>query len=149
MGYRHFDKAGVEPLFPFGFGLSYTTFVYDSLAVSKTENGSLSVHVTIRNTDKIFGEEVLQCYLAPPEKKPAGVQFANRSLAAFARVGLDAGESRTVELTVDPQRMCYWKVIHENGVLDEGEGWQLLHGEWTVLIGPSSRELPLTMTVEM
>ena len=149
MGYRHFDKAGIEPLFPFGFGLSYTTFAYDSLSVSKAENGSLYVHVNIRNTDKVFGEEVLQCYLAPPEKKPAGVQFADRSLAAFTRVGLDAGESRKVELTVDPQSMCYWKVTHENGILDEGEGWQRLHGEWKVLIGPSSRELPLTMTVKI
>ncbi len=149
MGYRHFDKAGIEPLFPFGFSLSYTAFAYEGLTVSKTEDGGLMARVTVRNTGKVFGEEVVQCYLAPPKNVPKGVQFAERALAAFARVGLDAGETRTVDLTVDPQSLCYWKVIHENGRLDEGEGWQHLHGEWVLLAGSSSRHLLLKETIEI
>ncbi len=149
IGYRHFDKHGIEPLFPFGFGLSYTTFAYDSLNVSKAENGGLRVSVTIQNSGKVFGEEVVQCYLAPPMNTPEGVQFANKALAAFARVALDAGERRTVELAIDSQSLCYWKVIEENGKLDKGEGWQRLSGEWLLQAGPSSRQLPLKKTVEI
>lgn len=149
MGYRHFDKADAEPLFPFGFGLSYTTFAYEALTVSKAEDSGLHVRVTIRNTGKVFGEEVVQCYLAAPKNVPGGVQFAEKTLSAFGRVGLDAGEARTVELKIGPQSLCYWKVIEENGRLDEGEGWQHLPGAWTVMVGPSSRQLPLIQTVEI
>jgi beta-glucosidase len=148
MGYRHFDKTGVEPLFPFGYGLSYTSFAYLGMTVSKKDSG-LRVNVTVRNTGRVFGDEVVQCYLSPPANTPAGAQFCKKSLAAFARMGLDAGETRTVELTVDPQSLCYWKVITENGRLDEGEGWQTLCGRWTVLAGPSSGELPLKDFVEI
>ncbi len=149
MGYRHFDQNNTEPLFPFGFGLSYTTFAYEGIAVSNTENGGLKVQVTLRNTGTIFGEEVVQCYLTPPENTPSGVQFAKKALAAFCRVGLEAGETKTVELTIDPQSLCYWNVVQENGKLDEGEGWQRLCGAWTVLAGPSSGELPLAAAVEV
>lgn len=149
MGYRHFDKAGVEPLFPFGFGLSYTTFEYGSLSVSRMEDDRLRVCISVRNSGKVFGEEVVQCYLAPPSSVPAGVQFAKKALAAFERIGLDAGETRTVELIIDQQSLCYWKVIEENGRLDEGEGWQRMYGTWTVLVGPSSDQLPLIKTVEV
>lgn len=149
MGYRHFDRYGVEPLFPFGFGLSYTTFAYEGISVSPRADGGLCARVRIRNSGKVFGEEVVQCYLAPPKRVPGGVQFAKKALAAFDRVGLDAGETRTVELDIGPQSLCCWKVVRENGRLDEGEGWQRLHRAWTVLAGPSSRELPLAQTIEI
>lgn len=147
MGYRHFDKMGIEPLFPFGYGLSYTTFAYETLNVSVNSDGGLEVVVTVRNTGSCDGEEVVQCYVTPPQKRPPHVQFAEKSLAAFARVAIRAGERKTVPLSVPPESLCYWKVISEDHHLDEAEDWTVLHGPWRVRVGASSRNLPLEATI--
>lgn len=143
VGYRHFDHLGIEPLFAFGHGLSYTTFSYEDLSVSSCDNGGLTVKVTVRNTGSRDGEEVVQCYLSAPQIRPMNVQFADKALGAFARVFLKAGEAKTVDLQVLPESLCYWKVVEENGHLDEGEDWMPLYGEWKIKVGTSSRDLPL------
>ncbi len=108
IGYRLFDAQNVEPLFPFGFRLSYTHFAYDQPhAVADTDGGApMSVKVT--NTGTVAGEEVPQVYLDAPTDKPAGVQFAPRVLATFRRVALRPGESRVVEMKIAPWAFEFW-----------------------------------------
>src|SRR5262249_32148210 len=86
VGYRWFDQQQIEPLYPFGFGLSYTHFAYDQLKLKRTAGGGLTAAVELRNAGAVPGDEVVQLYLGPPRPAPAGAQFAPRALAAFARV---------------------------------------------------------------
>ena len=85
LGYRWFDHKGIEPLFPFGFGLSYSRFEYSRLAVQRAADGGLDVSCTIRNSGTHASDEVVQVYLGAPETPPAGVSFAVRALADFER----------------------------------------------------------------
>ena len=79
MGYRWFDAQGLTPLFPFGYGLSYTTFAYSDLSVSQQPDGSLAVSFKVTNTGGTSADEVPQVYLGPPTNAPSGVQFAVES----------------------------------------------------------------------
>jgi beta-glucosidase len=88
IGYRWFDKQNIEPLFGFGHGLSYTTFDYSGLSVSKASDGGLDVSVTIKNTGVMDSDEVPQVYLGAPESVPDGVQFPVRALVGFDRVSI-------------------------------------------------------------
>ena len=92
-GYRFFDKEGITPLFPFGYGLSYTSFGYSGLRVDRTSDGGLDVSVRVTNTGHDEGSAVPQVYLGAPASQPAGIQFAVRQLAAFDRVTLSPGQS--------------------------------------------------------
>ena len=139
VGYRWFDRQNIEPLFPFGFGLSYTHFAYKGLAVARATDGGVDVHFNVSNTGAVAGNEVPQVYLGPPTQQPPGVQFAIRSLAAFDRIHLDPGQSRMVELRVPLRSLQYWSA-------DSGE-WVTGIGSRKVCVGPSSRSLPLCTTV--
>jgi len=96
VGYRWFDKEKIDPLFAFGFGLSYSSFEYSGLKIDASPDGGLDVTVHIRNTSSVGSDEVPQVYLGKPGEIPAGVQFPVRSLVAFDRIHLAAGESKTV-----------------------------------------------------
>jgi beta-glucosidase len=108
VGYRWFDREKVDPLFPFGYGLSYTTFAYSGLQVAKASDGGLDVHVTLRNRGGAASDEVPQVYVGAPHQIPAGAQFPVRALAAFDRVSIPVGGSRTVTLHVAPRQLEYW-----------------------------------------
>ena len=108
IGYRWFDKQDLKPAFPFGYGLSYTSFQYSGLRATPAKDGGVDVSFTIRNTGKAAGDEVPQVYLGAPKNPPAGVQFAVRALAQFDRVGIPAGQSKNVALHVEPRRLQYW-----------------------------------------
>jgi len=108
IGYRWFDAQKIEPLFPFGYGLSYSSFDYSGLKVTTAADMGLDVAVTVKNTGGVAGDEVAQVYLDAPMEKPEGVQFAPKTLAAFDRVTLGAGESREVMLHVKPRSLEYW-----------------------------------------
>ena len=96
VGYRWFDKENIAPLFPFGHGLSYTTFDYSDLDVAQASaDGGLEVNVTIKNTGNMDSDEVPQVYLGAPDDIPAGVQFPVRALVGFDRIHLEAGEIKT------------------------------------------------------
>jgi beta-glucosidase len=135
MGYRHFDKYDIEPLYEFGFGLSYTTFAYSNLKLSSDEmtvNDSIKVSFTVNNTGKVDGDEVVQMYISD---KKASVEREVKSLKGFARVSLKAGESKEVSFTVDRTALSFYDVKNEQ--------WKAENGVFEVLIGGSSREIKL------
>jgi beta-glucosidase len=130
VGYKWFDAEGIEPLFPFGYGLSYTTFAYSGLKASFD-----SVTFTVENTGQRAGEEIVEVYAGLPA--PAGEP--PKRLVAWDKVALAAGESKTVTLALDPKFLS---------VFDERkDGWELLPGEYKILVGGSSRKTPLTAVV--
>jgi beta-glucosidase len=141
VGYRWFDRQKTEPLFPFGYGLSYTTFSYSGLQVRKAADGGLHVKVTIRNTGGVDSDEVPQVYLGAPSEIPPGVRFPVRLLAAFDRVSIPAGKNKTVTLHVAPRQLQYWSS-------DQGK-WVTPSGQRTISVGASSRDLRLEATVQM
>jgi beta-glucosidase len=135
VGYRWFDKQKTAPLFPFGFGLSYTKFSYSGLKIVPAADGGLDVSFQLKNVGGIAGDEVPQVYLGAPEQRPKGADFPVQALAAFDRIHLDAGQSQAVRMHV-PLRSL--------------ESWSLANGKWVkpagqreVLVGGSSRDLPL------
>lgn len=140
VGYRWFDKENVEPLFAFGYGLSYTTFDYSGLKVAKAQDGGLDVTVEIRNAGGMDSDEVPQVYVGGPSDAPKGVQFPVRALAAFERVHLQAGETKTVTLHVAERQMQYWS--------SKEQKWMRAAGKRTVSVGSSSRNLLLKQDVD-
>ena len=140
VGYRWFDKQNIEPLFPFGHGLSYTTFEYSGLGVKKSSDGGLDVSLTIKNTGAMESDEVPQVYLGAPSAIPDSVQFPVRALAGFDRVHLAAGEARTVTLHVAPRQLQYWST-------KDGK-WVTASGKRTVSVGGSSRNLRLSQDID-
>jgi beta-glucosidase len=134
IGYRWFDKQKIDPLFPFGFGLSYSSFRYSDLKVAPAADKGLDVTVSIANTGKVAGDEVPQVYLDAPEQRPAGVQFAVRTLAAFDRITLQPGETKAVTLHVFPRSLEYWSTTKNRWVRADGR---------KVSVGGSSRDLQL------
>jgi len=139
VGYRWFDRQRIEPLFPFGYGLSYTSFDYSNLEVDKAADGGLNVTVTIRNTGNVASDEVPQVYLGAPDTIPPGVQFPVRSLAAFNRIDFAAGESKTVVLHIPLRQLQYWS--------STADKWITATGQRTLSVGASSRDLRLEATV--
>jgi len=139
VGYRWFDKQKTAPLFPFGFGLSYTKFEYSDLTVHPAEGGGLFIGLKVKNAGKAAGDEVLQVYLGAPEQRPKGADFPMHALAAFDRVHLDAGQVRAIAIQVPPRSLEFWSAA-------EGK-WIKAMGPREVLVGGSSRDLPLKSKV--
>jgi beta-glucosidase len=139
VGYRWFDKEKIDPLFAFGHGLSYTTFAYSGLKIEKAADGGLDVSVAIKNTGSADSDEVPQVYLGAPSEIPAGVHFPVRSLAAFDRIHLAAGESKIATLHVAPRQLQYWST--------KDSKWITATGKRTVSVGASSRDLRLEQSI--
>lgn len=138
VGYRWYDKKNIEPLFPFGYGLSYTTFEFSDLKLSKksmTENDTLIIKATIKNTGKIAGEEVVQLYISD---KKASVEREVKSLKGFKRVSLKPNESKTVTMKIDKSALSFYDV--------DSKSWVVEPGEFEVLVGNSSRNILLKDT---
>jgi beta-glucosidase len=135
VGYRWFDKQNIDPLYPFGYGLSYTHFTYSGLKVEASKDGGADVSFAVKNAGPAAGDEVPQVYLSAPADAPSGAEFAARALAGFARVHLAAGASQTVSIHLDRRRFQYWS-IKENS-------WQDALGARTVSVGASERDLRL------
>jgi beta-glucosidase len=138
-GYRWFDQQNLQPLFPFGFGLSYARFAYAQLRVAPASDGGLDVRFTLRNDGAVPGDEVPQVYLDAPQNPPGnGAQFAVHALAAFDRIHLAAGESREIALHVPLRSLQYWSA--------DANQWTLAAGPRIVRVGASSRDLRLAAT---
>jgi beta-glucosidase len=129
-GYKWFDAKGKEPLFPFGYGLSYTTFAYSGLKVEK--GAEVKVSFAVRNTGRRAGAEIAQVYVTLPAA--AGEPF--RRLVAWDKVQLNAGETKTVSLALDPLHLSIFNV--------DKDAWEVAPGEYKVFAGASSRQTPLS-----
>jgi len=134
-GYRHVDRAGTQPLFPFGFGLSYASFELSDLAVARARvspGETVSIHVTVKNTSTRAGSTVVQAYV---RDLVASLERPDKELKAFAKVHLDAGQARTVQLMLDMRSLAYFD--------DAQQAWIAEEGDFEVLVGQSSADLPL------
>ncbi len=134
VGYRYYDQKGVEPLFPFGFGLSYTTFEYSDLQVPKTVQPGepVEVSVTVTNTGVRAGKEVVQLYVAD---KVSSLARPPKELKGFKKVSLDPGESKTIDFTLDQRALSFYDPTQKR--------WVAEPGEFEVLVGSSSRDIRL------
>lgn len=123
---KYIDLAS-DPLYPFGFGLSYTKFEYSDLRIAPGEGNTFTVSAKVKNSGSRAGDEVVQLYIHDPV---ASVSRPVKELKGFRRVTLAAGETRTVEFTLRPQDLSFWS----------DKGWTLEPGEFEVWVGPSSVE---------
>ncbi len=139
VGYRWFDRQHIAPLFPFGFGLSYTAFYYSDLRVAPAPDGGLNVHFSVKNTGQMESDDVPQVYLGAPEVRPAHAAFAVHALAGFARIHVMPGEVLPVLVHILPRSLQYWSV--------DADSWERATGARDVLVGGSSRGLPLKQSV--
>ena len=134
VGYKWFEATNQQPLFPFGFGLSYTTYVYSGLTV---DDANHTVHFTVRNTGACEGTEIAEVYVA----LPSAAKESYKRLAAWQRVKLAPGESKDVTLTLHPLSLTVFNT--------DQNSWQLLPGDYNVTAGPSSSDTPLKATLHI
>lgn len=149
VGYRWYDTLDINPLFPFGHGLSYTTFEVSGLEVEKSTsqtNDHVSVRVRVTNTGSRSGAEVVQVYVTPAARTPLTssnrdtITRPTKELKGFAKVSLEAGASTTAEVTLDILRATsYWSEMEDC--------WRSDAGSYGVLVGTSSRGKFLEKTV--
>ncbi len=139
VGYRYYDKKKMDVLFPFGYGLSYTTFEYSNLRTDKQrfkDNETVTVSVDVTNTGKMYGKEVVQLYIA--DVKSTLIRPV-RELKGFEKVALQPGETKTVTFTLDKRAFACWNSeIHD---------WHVETGEFDIEICRSSRDVVLSRTV--
>ncbi|MDR6970521.1 glycoside hydrolase family 3 C-terminal domain-containing protein [Leifsonia shinshuensis] len=138
VGYRWYDARRMAVAFPFGHGLSYTTFSYGDATATVTESGDVEVRVTVTNTGDRAGREIVQVYTSLAD---SSVQRPVRELKGFASVELAAGESREVVIAVRRSDLAYWDI--------RAERWVVEGGEYTVEVGASSRDLRSRTTVSV
>ncbi|MDQ2888552.1 MAG: glycoside hydrolase family 3 C-terminal domain-containing protein, partial [Chloroflexota bacterium] len=141
VGYRYYDKRQIAPLFPFGFGLSYTTFGYGPLTLSTQEIGpdaTLQISLDITNTGTLAGKETVQLYIRDEQST---LQRPEKELKAFAKVHLEPGERKKVTLSIDREALAYFDdVSHE---------WVAEAGQFTLLVGASARDIRSMATFEL
>jgi len=135
-GYRYYDHLGITPLFPFGYGLSYTDFTYSNLQVSRSGSPlteKILVHVDITNSGPLAGKEVVQFYVGYPE---TSIERAPKELKGFQKVSLAVGETQTITVEIPINELLYWDTA--NGQ------WQLEDTVYNIMVGSSSRDIHLT-----
>ena len=141
VGYRYYDTKQMEVAYPFGYGLSYTTFTYSNLQISNTnptEKDTITVSVDVTNTGKVAGKEVVQLYASYPDSK---VERPSKQLRAFKRIPIKAGETREVTLTVPKEELGYWNEGKQMFVVEPGTV--------KLLIGASSEDIRLEGKVKL
>ena len=131
VGYRGFEKYKTKPLFPFGFGLSYTTFAYDGIKASR-EGSSIFVNITVRNTGNMTGKETVQVYVSAPKNKQ--IEKPAKELKAFAKTRqLKPGEAQDLRIEIDIDDLASWN--------EDSHEWQTDSGTYTILLGASSSDI--------
>lgn len=139
VGYRYYDKKNMPVMFPFGFGLSYTTFEYSNLTVDKKEfsdQETVAVSVDVTNTGKVAGKEIVELFVADTEST---VIRPVKELKGFEKVALNPGETKTVTFTLDSRAFAYYE--------PEMKDWNVESGEFEIMIGKSSEDIVLSETV--
>lgn len=140
VGYRYYDAKNMDVLFPFGHGLSYTSFEYKDINISTSKMSdadTLTVSVRVTNTGECKGKEVVQCYVLPP--KSLDVIRPVKELKGFEKVELEVGESKTVEFTLDKRSFAYF-----NTTIND---WYVPSGDYEIVVGKSSRDIQLSAHV--
>ncbi|MCP4763030.1 MAG: glycosyl hydrolase, partial [archaeon] len=133
VGYRHFDTNQISPQFPFGFGLSYTSFDYgnfQSMPEEITKDQSINISLDVTNTGKMTGKEIIQIYVRDIE---SSVLRPDKELKNFNKIELKPNETKTVEFSLLPEDFMFYDEKSHNWVLEEGE--------FEVLIGKSSKDI--------
>jgi beta-glucosidase len=141
LGYRHYDKSGVKPLFPFGYGLSYTTFKYSNLTISPetaSRDEPVTVSFDLTNTSSREGAEVAELYVSD---KHAHVPRPVKELKGFAKLNLKPGETRRAAITLDRRAFSYYDV--------SGKQWKAEPGDFGILVGSSSEKIELNGTLHL
>ncbi|MDR2785942.1 MAG: glycoside hydrolase family 3 C-terminal domain-containing protein [Treponema sp.] len=140
-GYRYYESKTMKPLFPFGHGLSYTSFKFDTLSLDKAkmnDDETLAVSVTVSNTGGRAGKAVVQLYIAPPKGE---IIRPVRELKEFTKVDLQPGESKTVSFTLEKRGFAFWnETVHD---------WSVESGVYTVQIGEDAHTILLEASVEV
>ena len=135
VGYKWYDAEKKPVLFPFGFGLSYTTYQYSDLKVAKGEEPT--VRFTVRNAGPRAGAEVAEVYVA----LPASANEPPKRLAGWSKVLLKAGESKEVSLSINPRELSIYD--------EKANAWKQLPGNYTFMVGGSSKDLPLHQEINL
>ncbi len=135
VGYKWYDAKHIQPLFPFGFGLSYTTFAYSGLRVSR--GSAVEVSFEVRNTGNREGQEIAEVYAT----LPAGTQEPPRRLVGWSKVDLQPGETKTVSFEVRPLYLSIFNTARNK--------WKLVSGTYKVWVGGSERDLPLSESIHL
>ena len=133
VGYRWFDTKKIEPLYPFGYGLSYTSFAFENAKTDKklyAANETIAVSVTVKNTGKVDGQEVVQLYASKSDSK---IERAAQELKGFEKVLVKAGSSETITIQVPVKELAYYNV--------ETKKWTVEPGNYTFKLGSSSRDI--------
>ncbi|OAK74841.1 hypothetical protein ABB05_03505 [Lederbergia galactosidilytica] len=141
VGYRYYDKKEIQPLFPFGHGLSYTEFKYDSIHVNKEaiqDDETVEVTVTVRNSGAMAGMEVIQLYVHDQE---SSVIRPLKELKKFKKVQLNPGEAKQITFTLSKQDFAFYDVL--------SQGWQVETGSFDLFIGRSVADIRLTKTIHI
>lgn len=136
VGYRYYDTKKIKPLFPFGFGLSYTNFEYSDIKLSKKEildNETLNISVKVKNVGQMRGKEIVQLYVRDIEKS---VIRPDKELKGFDKIELDVGEEKTVTFTLNKRAFAYYNTKIKD--------WYVESGEFEILIGKSSQQIVLS-----
>ncbi|KAL1407898.1 hypothetical protein Q8F55_007334 [Vanrija albida] len=138
VGYKHYNARGIEPLFPFGHGLSYTDFEYSGLEVATVdadpERWRLTVSLVVTNTGSVKGDHSVHVYLAPPPVAPLGLLHPEHSLQGFTKeYDVAPGEARAVQLTLDKYAVSHWD--------EKWKTWRAEPGEWRVIVGRTAQEM--------
>ena len=139
IGYRYYDTAEKDVLFPFGFGLSYTTFEYSDMKLSSDrikDTDTVTVSFKIKNTGKVDGAEIAQIYVADKEST---IFRPVKELRAFEKVFLKAGEEKEISVELSKRAFAFWNININD--------WMVETGEFDILIGASSRDMRLSKTI--
>ncbi|RAO99714.1 glycosyl hydrolase family 3, partial [Petrotoga sp. 9PW.55.5.1] len=141
VGYRYYDKKEIEPLFPFGYGLSYTNFEYSDITIDKkeiTDQETIKVKVKVKNTGKVKGKEIVQLYIKDVEST---LNRPEKELKGFEKIELEPNEEKIVTFTLDKRAFAYYN--------PEIKDWHVESGEFEILIGKSSKEIVLKEKVKV
>ena len=139
VGYRWFESKGIQPLFPFGYGLSYTTFAFENATTDKktySKNDDITVTCLLKNNGKRAGAEVAQLYVSQPV---CSVFRPKKELKAFQKVFLNAGEQKTISLKLKVEDLAFYS--------EKTNSWIVEPGEFNLHLGTSCNDITSTMTI--
>jgi beta-glucosidase len=138
LGYRYYDTKKVEPQFPFGFGLSYTTFDYSNIEITQNEDTTFTIKISVKNTGNIYGKESVQVYVSDLE---SSVDRPVKELKGFAKIALNPGEEGQLEISLSKEAFSFFS---------EAKGkWIIEPGEFEILVGASSKDIQLTKKIKI